>query len=53
MRCAGRRDKPAVLVTGVFLLLCAAALGWLAAISPPPETRPGPRLPLVDGSRLI
>lgn len=24
-----RRDKPVVLVTGLFLLVCAAALGWL------------------------
>jgi peptidoglycan/LPS O-acetylase OafA/YrhL len=37
-----RRDKPAVLVTGIFLLCCATALG-MVAIWPEPE-EPG-RLP--------
>jgi cytochrome c oxidase assembly factor CtaG len=40
-----RRDKPAVLVVGVFLLACAAALlvvGWPAGEVPPPSPPPLP-----------
>lgn len=41
-----RRDKSAVLVTGLLLLACAAALGWLALFPGPsadvPATSPAP-----------
>jgi hypothetical protein len=42
-----KRDKPAVLVVGIFLLACAAALGWLAL----PERGAGEpgRLPMPAG----
>jgi lipid-A-disaccharide synthase-like uncharacterized protein len=46
-----RRDKPAVLVVGVFLLACAAALlviGWPAGDAAPPPSPP----PLPAGDQV-
>jgi hypothetical protein len=42
-----RRDKPAVLVVGIFLLACAAALGWLAL--PERDVDQSGRLPAPTG----